>query len=722
MEKLDNRETKREKYDIVFIGGGPSTLGFFSYLMKISLLEKFINNLNILIIEKSNSFGSGCLGKYGINSNTSAEGFIRLITHLSDDKSNKGAKYTLSPDKVKNNERKKRVMYPFDDLYSSQSCKLLMHIGSKIAPLPLIGNFLDSVGNNMVEYIHTLSRKNILSINSEVEEIYYNSHKDSGYKYEIKYKQKVGVYGSSDSYTIYSKALVLATGGRQRFDHNLKKEILKMIDNSDFFHSDHFLTEPGYLNFVNRCKERPGQRIVIIGGSHSGFSCAWMILNSPIRYNYLNDDKSTKYQAKTNRECNKCTKENCCYGAVNEKNWSIGFINTAKYKSLFNDAEIEIIYRDHIRVYYQSEHAALNDGYNVYDPKKAVNKNGNVYPFIGIRGDAKDLYRKIIQGGEKRVKLIKCQTFKEQKERISKANYVIWAAGYTTNNISIFEKATKKEIEFISDENKQIEVDKELKLMDSNKHTYNTLFGIGQGFSTHSIEILSNGNNARADSVNLYNTYVGKKLTKVLESIFFKDKLLDKKEHFNDSINNNKMRMTSLKKANSKQNLVTLINNKENAINYGKEYLKEKAKDREINVLSINIKDNRKPSRLVTGVSISSDNLISQINPINQLSNYNQTNQLTSSLNTISKPNYSAVNTLVHSTEIKNPIEYIKQKSITNTLKSINSYSKNLSTSNVLHSPPINKAASFSSKISLPITKKSKMKKLMDKLKIALMD
>lgn len=35
---------------------------------------------------------------------------------------------------------------------------------------------------------------------------------------------------------------------------------------------------------MNQIKEKNLKKIVIIGGSHSGFSCAWMLLNGPATY------------------------------------------------------------------------------------------------------------------------------------------------------------------------------------------------------------------------------------------------------------------------------------------------------------------------------------------------------------------------------------------------------------------------------------------------------
>lgn len=48
---------------------------------------------------------------------------------------------------------------------------------------------------------------------------------------------------------------------------------------------DTFLRKDLFKPFMNRIKEQGFKNIVIVGGSHSGFSCAWMLLNGPATYN-----------------------------------------------------------------------------------------------------------------------------------------------------------------------------------------------------------------------------------------------------------------------------------------------------------------------------------------------------------------------------------------------------------------------------------------------------
>ena len=65
------------------------------------------------------------------------------------------------------------------------------------------------------------------------------------------------------------------------------------------------------------------------------------------------------------------------------------------YKSLptFGDADIKIIYRDRIRVFYGKVESAIADGYTDFDANAFSAKRGFLYSFTGLRGDAKRLYR-----------------------------------------------------------------------------------------------------------------------------------------------------------------------------------------------------------------------------------------------------------------------------------------------------------------------------------------
>lgn len=95
------------------------------------------------------------------------------------------------------------------------------------------------------------------------------------------------------------------------------------------------------------------------------------------------------------------------------------------------------MYKDRIKVFYNKVSQAVEDGYNDYKHHCFKNKNGYLYSFTGLRGDAKNLYQDIVNGKEKRVQLVKAESWDDQQKYLEAADYVIIACGYQTNKISI---------------------------------------------------------------------------------------------------------------------------------------------------------------------------------------------------------------------------------------------------------------------------------------------
>jgi len=89
-----------------------------------------------------------------------------------------------------------------------------------------------------------------------------------------------------------------------------------------------------------------------------------------------------------------------------------------------------MLHREDIKVFYKKVQDAEKDGYKNYSKADFANDNGYLYSFTGLRGDAKDLYRDVMQGKEKRLRLVKAMTVEEQTPYIDEADLVIWACGY----------------------------------------------------------------------------------------------------------------------------------------------------------------------------------------------------------------------------------------------------------------------------------------------------
>jgi hypothetical protein len=154
------------------------------------------------------------------------------------------------------------------------------------------------------------------------------------------------------NFEIYSRYVVLASGGKQ----SLPK--LPSIHPNKLYSSDFVCTTAGIQELVNRLKSYPRKRIVIIGGSHSAFSAAWICLN---KFGWYKDSD----------------------------------------QSAASSHSIYIVHRHEIKVFYSCKRDADRDKYSSYE---GINKQGQIHPFSGLRGDAKALYRNIRTGIETRVR------------------------------------------------------------------------------------------------------------------------------------------------------------------------------------------------------------------------------------------------------------------------------------------------------------------------------
>ena len=92
-----------------------------------------------------------------------------------------------------------------------------------------------------------------------------------------------------------------------------------------------------------------------------------------------------------------------------------------------------------MKVFYKKVSDAQQDGYTNFKKTDFANENGYLYSFTGLRGDAKDLYKKVTSGQERRLCFVKAKTVEEQAPYLMDADLIIWACGYKTNAIPIYD-------------------------------------------------------------------------------------------------------------------------------------------------------------------------------------------------------------------------------------------------------------------------------------------
>lgn len=106
---------------------------------------------------------------------------------------------------------------------------------------------------------------------------------------------------------------------------------------------------------------------------------------------------------------------------------------------LVGEDHVTIVYRKQIKVHFSTIQQAAQELYQSYDPKLDLSQGGIVYPFTGIRGDAKDLWMRVNKGAEPHASFARADTLDEQRQQLSQADVVIFACGYQSKQVPIFD-------------------------------------------------------------------------------------------------------------------------------------------------------------------------------------------------------------------------------------------------------------------------------------------
>lgn len=268
-----------------------------------------------------------------------------------------------------------------------------------------------------------------------------------------------------------AKSIVLATGGKQIVHPQFFSWFPDMVHKREqVITSDYFLKKEGFIKTMTALghlqKHGVKKKIVIVGGSHSGFSCAWMLINQRPAHesdeNYEKLNLNGKPLGATRRVVNNCQlccqcpvkSQKCrscickCFGFFTYNEWNVhehfSMFPNSQPLDFDNDTDqVTILYRDDIKVFYAKVRDAIEDGYTNFKQSDFTNENGYLYSFTGLRGDAKELYRNITKGYERRVRLVKAESVEKQARYIDSADVVIWACGYKTNEVEISEMVSQ---------------------------------------------------------------------------------------------------------------------------------------------------------------------------------------------------------------------------------------------------------------------------------------
>lgn len=387
-------------YPAIICGGGPAGIGPLICAIKYDCFDTLLEK-GIALVEQSEYIGGGLLTKYNINSNTLAKVLLEAF----------------------DNKKSKLLLQPFIDI---NLLKEVERVKSTYPSCAFMGNFLNQLGYALSIIIKKFPNSNVYKL-TKVNYIQLNS--DNTWSVFIETKDK------KFNKQLVTNTVILSTGGKQVINRVAK---IKILPNLDLMEYNDKIILSGDLLSENKIKKlndllSDNHNVVIIGGSHSAWSCAWYLLN-----NYYK-------------------------------------------KEAFNKGSIKILHRSPIKLFYPSVKEALKDNYNFNAVLDVCHLSGRVNRFSGLRGDSFDLARKVMNHSEHRIQLfnLKENLINKLRQILKDSSVILPAYGYEANVVPIFD-TFGKEIELAYDDSGLI-VDQNSRIMKKNGEVLNNILAYGLG-------------------------------------------------------------------------------------------------------------------------------------------------------------------------------------------------------------------------------------------------
>lgn len=540
-------------YKLVIIGGGPAGVGVLIRAARTGFLPRLLDpqlhgtqqdletsercgmkqkGVAILHDDDASSFGSGNLGHYQINSNTFAKS---LLSSVLDEK----------PELDPPESIKKTFL---EHVREHESTQRLEQIGLATACLVEMGNFLRYVGGCVLQELASHSETSTCLLNT------------SATKFDVLESGiiRVEAQHNGERIVLHTEHLALAMGGRQELP-SLDNPVLM----AKMFTSETCLRADGFARLREHLLNASDKKVCIVGGSHSSFSVAWMLLNKfnsktiiasgnsvtkskqqsqnqssaqvqPLVISAAPVDTTTDTTTKGDADPAAATsvpnpvespttsvlpllKELAIIPmsptespALTTKLDSIKKPLKADPFAVFKPKDITILHRTPIRCYYASRKDAESDSAD----GSHVDRTGCVNTFTGLREDSKALFKDVKAGKETRVRLFQvnqhgCQNLTTRA--YESASAIVWCCGYKTRMIPGFD-ASGNEIQFY-EENGVVKLDLKAQLQVATTagtkpttisvEPFPNVLGLGLGFSLRSV-VDEMGTETRADGVTVY--------------------------------------------------------------------------------------------------------------------------------------------------------------------------------------------------------------------------
>ncbi len=380
---MDKKQIPKNTFNNLIIGGGPAGTGLLMKSIKDGTIDQLFSN-GFGLIEASDRLVTGQLDSYLVNSDTYSNVFLEFLEGQ--------AKNVFNLEGLKNGIK------TFKD-----------HRDHSI-PLTKTSILLDKIGLQLMELIDQ-HHGSSLAMNTKVIEVHKN--KDGTHRVI-----------TEDHQIFQTKKLVIACGAKPKSSQVDIKYRKKTI------HSDEVIK--------GKAKEKiselhPGDKIIIIGGSHSAFSAAYYLLEN--------------------------------------------------HESLISeDHPIEIWANEPPKVYFPSPEIARASKYCDFTDDDICPVTNRVFRLAGLRMDGRKLFMNMLGINENfKEKRVVLKTFNKSDQMpsvvLNNANLIIEATGYRFN-MPKFYNEEKEEMSFLGDETHH-RVNKDCQLLLSNGEYLKNVYAIG---------------------------------------------------------------------------------------------------------------------------------------------------------------------------------------------------------------------------------------------------
>ncbi|GLD94954.1 hypothetical protein PINS_up003579 [Pythium insidiosum] len=545
-------------YKLLIVGGGPAGIGVFVRAARTGFLPRLLNPIlhgtaqdvqlserlgmqqkGVAIVHagEQSTFGSGNLGQYLINSNTFARS---LLSSVLDEKPE------LDPPESIAGTFLERVR-------EEEATKRLEDTGLAPACLVDFGRFLSAVGSCLLKEL-TTSYTDTCKALLQTQATRFEVLSSGIIRVEV-------THSNGDVLTLYTERLVLATGGRQEAPTAIESH---STYKSKLFLSDDCLREDGFQRLREHLLASEGRKVCIVGGSHSAFSVAWLLLN---RGKTSKSDTTSKSVAVVSKDLSpneevraadtaeptappdpsipppsECSgvavtapMTSPCKSPSRQSNTSTSRRLSGSTGLLFQPKDITILHRSAIRCYYASRKEAEADGADA----SRVDRTGCVNTFTGLREDAKALFKDIKAGRETRVRLFQVNprgSANLTTKAYDSAQAIIWAGGYSSCLVPGFD-AHGNPLQF-QEEHGVVKLDMQARLLHKTSEPSENVMGVGLGFSLRS-HVDEMGTETRADGVTVYHR---RGATLVLAALFGPSVFGSEAQSFEEMIEKNDKR------------------------------------------------------------------------------------------------------------------------------------------------------------------------------------